>query len=246
MKKPATPRSLVKDPGKSKDGVSPSGFKLAEFMTPEQFAPLARKPRFLQVLQASEAPCSTCHGECCKARVIMNIPDLIRLAAPLQVHPSSLCDLTEVESRHGEPVNIGEAHKHIVLRKRDDNFCALLLDVDGHRRCGVHSLRPSICRIYPFGYERGQVSYSIGAYICPTPWIVSTDRRNQILDDVERYEQDRALDRRLVRRFNALPDQERTVNAFWDFAMRQGASELDYDIRYITDRPRELLGKRLW
>ena len=35
MKK-ATPRGLVKDPGKSKDGVSPSGFTLAEFMTPEQ------------------------------------------------------------------------------------------------------------------------------------------------------------------------------------------------------------------
>jgi Fe-S-cluster containining protein len=216
-------------------------------MTPEQYAPLKRKPSFLNVIQASETPCLGCTGECCRARVVMNIPDLVRLAAPLGIHPSALCDLTECETRNATGVLIGETAKYIQLRKRDDGFCRLLLEIDGHRRCGVHSLRPSICRIYPFSFERGSSVYAMGLVVCPTQWIVSAHKRDAILDDVESFEQDRALDRRLVKRFNRLPEGERTPAAFWLYAMVEGGRELGLDVSYLSQQaPRRQLKPALW
>lgn len=259
-KKPAkakeAPRSGVKTPTtlaprglKSKGGVSPSGYKLQHrYHTPESYqAQRGTRPRFLNVIQASEAPCQACTSYCCRARVVINVPDLVRLAGPLGIHPFSLCDLTEADSRNGEPVLIGDTPKHILLRKADDDHCALLLTIDGLRRCGVHGIRPGICRVYPFSYKRGTMIYELGHIMCPTQWILSPEKQDQVLDDVETYEQDRALDRQIVRAFNALPSEERTALAFWQHAMREGGKALGQDVSFMfREPPRATLKPALW
>ncbi|MEW5850005.1 MAG: YkgJ family cysteine cluster protein [Myxococcota bacterium] len=242
-----TPTTLAPRGRKSRHGVSPSGFTLAEYVSEEVYAQRKDLPRFLNVIPASESPCTGCHAECCRARVVMNVPDLVRLVAPLQMPPSSACDLVECETRNGEPILIGETPKQIVLRKGDDDFCVFLMNVDGHRRCGVHAIRPAICRIYPFSWERGNMRYQMGYVACPSMWVVGEARKNAVLDDVESHEHDRVLDRKLVRRWNARPAEERTPQGFWRFAMVEGAAELGLDVGYLTrPEPRTRLKPALW
>lgn len=243
----STPTWLARRGGKSKNGKSPSGFTLAGYVTPEEYADRAHRPKFLNVLPADEDPCHTCTSECCRARVVLNVADLARLVVPLRLPASSICDLTECDSRNGEPILIGDTPKHIVLRKSDDDFCSLLLTVDGRRRCGVHAIRPGICRIYPFSFDRGRIRYEIGYVACPTQWLVSKPRQDEILDDVERHEQDRALDRRVVRKWNRRPAEERTVSAFWGFAVQEVGRALRMDVSsFFRVPPRTQLKPPLW
>ena len=246
---PKTRSALARRGLKTKDGVSPSGFVLHhKYNTPENYqAQRGSKPRFLNVLQASEAPCLDCTAYCCRARVIINVPDLVRLAGPLGIHPHSLCDLTEADSRNGEPVLIGDTPKHMILRKAEDDHCQLLMTVDGNRRCGVHGIRPGICRIYPFSYQRGATKYELGHVMCPTEWLMTPQRQNAALDDVETYEQDRVVDRRIVRAFNERPADARTPAAFWEHAMREGGKVLGQDVSFMfRERPRTTLKPALW
>jgi Fe-S-cluster containining protein len=246
---PRTPTTLAERGLKSADGVSPSGFELKHrYHTPETYqAERGSKPRFLNIVQGSEAPCVDCTSYCCRARVVINIPDLVRLSGPLAIHPFSLCDLTEADSRNGEPVLIGDTPKHMVLRRGEDEHCQLLLTVDGLRRCGVHAIRPGICRVYPFSYVRGSMTYELGHVMCPTQWILSKERQDRVLDDVECYEQDRALDRRIVKAFNQRPVEERTALAFWEHAMREGGKALGQDVSFMFRvPPRTQLKPALW
>jgi Fe-S-cluster containining protein len=245
--KKRTPTSLVPRGARSRNGVSPSGFTLAAYVTEDAYAQRKDLPRFLNVIPASEAPCVDCHAECCRARVVLNVADLVRLVAPLQIPPSSACDLVECDTRNGEPILIGETPKQIVLRKAEDEFCVFLLKVDGHRRCGVHALRPGICKIYPFSWERGTMSYQMGYVACPSLWVVGDERRNEVLDDVESHEHDRVLDRKLVRRWNERSAEERTPQAFWRFALMEGARALGVDVGYLKrPQPRTRLKPALW
>ena len=248
--KPAPPRTTLAPPGKkSVNGVSPSGFTLHHnYQTPESYqASRGYRPSFLNVLPASDAPCLDCTAYCCRARVVINVPDLLRLCVPLGLAPSSLCNLEEADSRNGEPIMIGDTPRHMVLRKAEDEHCQLLMTVDGQRRCGVHALRPGICRVYPFSYDRGSTTYELGYVRCPTEWLLAKDRQDAVLDDIEAYEQSRAVDRRVVRRFNALPLEERSPQAFWACALREGGAELGTDVSlFFRPPPRTQLKQRLW
>jgi Fe-S-cluster containining protein len=243
-----TPTTLAPPGGRSSGGVSPSGFVLLPtYMPQEDYETRQQLPRFLNVVAAHPQPCIGCHGNCCTARVVLNVCDLVRLAAPLGMHPSSLCDLSECDSRNGEPILIGDTAKHMCLRKRDDDLCALLLDVDGQHKCGVHAIRPGICRMYPFSYARGLTIYQMGHVVCPKKWVLSDERRDRVLDDIEAHEQDRAVDRRIVKAWNQRPAETRTVAGFWMYAMEAAGEALGVDVGFLTDKgPRQTLLPRLW
>jgi Fe-S-cluster containining protein len=180
--------------------------------------------------------------------VIINVCDLVRLVAPLGMEPSSMCDLTETDSRNGEPVLIGDTKKHMVLRHRDSDFCQLLLEIDGQQKCGVHAIRPQICRIYPFSYQRGSMRYEMGHIVCPTEWVVSDEMTQNVLDAIETHEQDRATDRRIVRQWNEeTPEEERTPARFWRYAMKAAGEALNVDVAYLFEEPaRSRLKEKLW
>lgn len=243
----ATPTTLAPRGLKSRNGVSPSGFTLSDYVAEETYADREKLPAFLTGNRPTRNPCLMCPGECCRARVVLNVCDLVRLAAPLEIHPSSFCDLVECESRNGEAILIGETRKHITLRKGDDDHCVLQLKVDGHRRCGVHELRPGICRLYPFAFERGNQRLEMGLVSCPTRWLISAQKKDAILDDLESHEHDRALDRQIVRRWNLKQEEERTPQAFWIFALVEAGRELGVDTSAFTRQPpRAKLKPAIW
>lgn len=245
-----TPTTLATPGGKARNGVSPSGFTMVpNYMEPELYEQRLKRPAFLNVLPADPAPCTNCPSRCCHANVVLNVCDLVRLAGPLLVHPSSVCNLTFIETRNGASVLIGDTPKHIMLRKNpEQELCVLLLDVDGHRRCGVHALRPGICRIYPFSYRRGTRLYQMGHVICPTQWVMSKEAVDRVLTDIEQHEQDRVVDRRIVQRWNdTVPVDQRTAPAFWDYAMREAGAALGVDVSFMFRQPqRQKLGPALW
>jgi Fe-S-cluster containining protein len=177
----------------------------------------------------------------------MNVCDLVRLCVPLQVPPPAVCALEPCETRNGAPILVGDQPRHITLRKDASGFCSLLIKGFGFVRCGVHALRPAICRIYPFSFERGATRYQMGMIGCPTLWLVDEPRRNAVLDDVESHEHDRVLDRKVVRRWNRLPREERTEAWFWVWALAQAGAEMGVDVSpFLEPKPRSRLKPALW
>lgn len=73
-----------------------------------------------------------------------------RAVAELEQHRNSLFE--------GFRLDRGSVHHSFLLRRHDSGACRFLLDLDGHRRCGVHALRPAPCRVYPLvqGGELGE------------------------------------------------------------------------------------------
>ncbi len=85
--------------------------------------------------------CNAC-GRCCHDKVITLSPyDLLRIARAVGITTSEAIERFTI--RRGS-----------ILKFNDHGACAAL---DG-LRCGVHRGRPLVCRLYPLGIERDEVS----------------------------------------------------------------------------------------
>ncbi|HEY7954966.1 MAG TPA: YkgJ family cysteine cluster protein [Polyangia bacterium] len=117
--------------------------------------------------------CAGCAGDCCVQHVVpLSGYDLWRLSGGLGVPWDALVEIAE--ERHplhfGFRLDRGAVHYHFRLKRRASGACQLLLELPGgHRRCGVHGLRPGACRVYPLvARDPERDTLSIGGHaICP-------------------------------------------------------------------------------
>lgn len=130
--------------------------------------------------------CRDCKGcsDCCRGMgnsVILDPFDFFRLEAGLQCTPEEL--LTgQVE------LNIHDGLILPNLKMTGEKEQCMFLDAGG--RCGIHSFRPGLCRLFPLGrnYEDGKLSY----FILPDACHFTKDRTKvKIRDwiDIEPMEQ---------------------------------------------------------
>jgi Fe-S-cluster containining protein len=91
----------------------------------------------LPVVSSSPSPCVACRAPCCqKADVPLTGHDVWRLVRTLGLPWEAFATYDERGFR---------------LRVSIDGACTFLLALpDGWHRCGVHALRPSSCRLYPY------------------------------------------------------------------------------------------------
>jgi Fe-S-cluster containining protein len=101
-------------------------------------------------------PCASCDATCCRHYAIFVLPaDLDRIAEVTGRDPASLADFEIHELARDMPAVFldGEAGQLILTTDDEGEACALL-DPDT-LQCTVHSVRPFVCRMYPFAGDPG-------------------------------------------------------------------------------------------
>jgi Fe-S-cluster containining protein len=160
----------------------------------------------LPVLDAGSHACAGCHGPCClHHEVPISGHDLWRLVRGLSV---PWRDLVEVDADthplyDGFRLDRSSRYHYFRLRRRAHGACQLLVEIEGgHRRCGVHALRPSPCRLYPLvpALDAPFAEFS-GHAQCPPPqaaaYRAAADELLPLVDDesAERMLWARVIDR---------------------------------------------------
>ena len=108
------------------------------------------------VADTQSEPCDGCHGDCCLAYdVPLSGRDLARLCDGLGAAWTDVARLEPVTGFSGYRLDRSGARFAFYLRRAAEGACAFLVGEGGHRRCGVHALRPDVCRIYPLRLDRG-------------------------------------------------------------------------------------------
>lgn len=134
----------------------------------------------------AKTDCNGCKGcsSCCRnmgASIILDPLDTCRLCAGLQKSFEELLnDCLELNVVDG-----------IILPNlrmtKDTKTCVFLAD----GRCGIHTIRPGLCRIFPLGrfYEEHSFRYFLQTHECPAPGKSKVKIRKWIdTPDVRRYE----------------------------------------------------------
>jgi Fe-S-cluster containining protein len=183
----------------------------------------------LPVLDPATAACSECPAPCCAEHdVNVNGFDLVRLMRGLALSWPSL--VNDIEHPHsffvGFRLDSSSTHHHFYLRRRPDETCQFLLQLDGRwRRCGVHQLRPGACRAYPIRAAGDEVRLA-SHIVCPPPqrqlYQSACEAMRVVIDDDSAED---ALWRRVLERWDLLArtvprGQPLPMDAFVDWLLR--------------------------
>ncbi|MBN2361289.1 MAG: YkgJ family cysteine cluster protein, partial [Deltaproteobacteria bacterium] len=156
------------------------------------------------------APCSLCNSVCCCEKVCINIVDLARLVIALGVRADQVVTLTtEHKSTITIPALIGGQRTHMLLRQEPVEglarpACHMLARPGGQLRCGVHAVRPGVCRAYPFRFftDRGDFFYVGLPHLCPINWALAPSARRAIEREIVAWRRENDAAERMVRRWN--------------------------------------------
>lgn len=181
------------------------------------------------VSDPATSACAGCAGDCCLSHVVpLSGYDLWRLCRGLGTPWDALAELAE--ERH--PLHFGfrldrsTVHFHFRLKRRASGACGLLLELPGgHRRCGVHALRPGACRAYPFtARDADPEAIAIGGHaICPPEraarYLAAAPAMRPLLDEDAAEE---ALFSRVLARWDLLarhtaPERPRALDDYLGF-----------------------------
>jgi len=232
--------------------------KVVHLPTPSEVGIGARGPAALRP-RAGEyhtTPCTLCDSRCCCARICINVVDLARLVLILRVAPEDLLILdAEHETPLTLPATVAGRPVHMILRRIPTEglelpACHMLARPGGALRCGVHGLRPGICRAYPFQFktDRSDEVFSVGpATLCPRQWAVGPAVRRAVEQEILTWRRENDAAERIVGRWNAEHGAEDAV-AFFAFAIERAARYLKLDPRpYHAARAVGTgLGERIW
>lgn len=152
--------------------------------------------------------CTRC-GSCCRddqVLVTVTSGDIIRISKALELTSNEILRALEfyiIDS--GEKIPLGlekipsikteRGLAYVALKKMENGECVFLKDDE----CMIHSVRPMVCRSFPFVFSRtnGEISWGLSAKkeICPGLGIgplVSREELNslasEILQDFENYD----------------------------------------------------------
>lgn len=143
--------------------------------------------RFYGLRDMVKAGCDGCRGcsDCCRgmgSSIVLDTYDIFRLTTGLD------CTFDELLEDKIE-LNLVDGVILPNLKMVGEKECCGFLDAQG--RCGIHPLRPGMCRIFPLGryYENGSFQYFLQVHECSKEpktkvkvqkWIDTPDlRRNE-------------------------------------------------------------------
>ncbi len=140
-------------------------------------------------------PCSKCEVSCCSAySVFVAFQDLIPIARTLKIpflrfagftlfEKSNDCYspyafylgkgkkfLLNLRKKYGRPPKTSPSVRFTGTRPSLDGRCVFLMRFGKTGRCGIHGMRPMVCRCYPFFEENGNLT-EVPGKLCPVEWI---------------------------------------------------------------------------
>lgn len=136
-----------------------------------------------------KADCHDCKGcsACCRGMgesIILDPLDISRLSWNLKATFEQLLEQEKIELH----VVDGVVLPNLKMGQEDER--CVFLNKEG--RCGIHSFRPGICRLFPLGryYEDGGFQYFLQIHECPNPSRTKIKVRKWIdMPDVKRYDE---------------------------------------------------------
>ena len=231
--------------------------RIVKVPRPEDVGLFADGPSVLHPLakQYSTSPCAACDSRCCSEKVCINIVDLARLVLLLGVAPEDVIDFAPDHKSTLTIAPIIEGlSQHMLLKQikvpeLDEPVCHMIARPGGHLRCGVHGVRPGICRAYPFQFytDKGEFYYVGLPYLCPSSWALSNKARKSIEQQIVTWRNENDFAERAVKKWNRERGDD-DVNSFFRYAIEKGARKLKLDARpYLHARRRRGFSKgRLW
>lgn len=182
--------------------------------------------------------CQSCRAPCCLGSVVyLSSLDVYRIARTVGLDWPSFAYLhPTVDWGFVGDGSKGRTTHAVRLRQRADRACEMAVPTpDGTIRCGIHSVRPTQCRLYPYHVRTfEQVPYQVAMgnnAACPSTAITWFNRAVDELGDVcDDAVADEALAVRVERRWNTLVEgltgtvrPERFLNWAWDLYEKLGA-----------------------
>ncbi len=190
--------------------------------------------------------CELCPAQCCRYGVRVSIPDALRycsvlgvpFGAGLTISPSDGPRSFRVEHdpKLNPDVEEWPGTADIMLRRRADGSCGMLVDVGGFDRCGAYDARPSTCRLYPVTWTSDVAEGGPPMVSCPVPYGFSPSMRETFYRDAVESVERWALHDRLVAEWHEHePEEVRTLQAFLHFVFPRAAEALGTDLGRILD-----------
>lgn len=164
--------------------------------------------------------CSSCKGHCCSRFVIIVTPyDVKKISEALKLDPLKFVDVQPAEFGSKYPSFLLRDGKHVLAldQKLGKRECIFFMKINGIGRCGIHSIRPTICRTYPF--ELGEGLESVEEYVCPKQYWPKGEKREEFIRNIQKLEKEIEKYKEMVEEWNQNPGKN--LHEFLDFCLER-------------------------
>jgi Fe-S-cluster containining protein len=190
-------------------------------------------------------PCMHCDARCCKKTVLVTVVELLRMSFTLGIAPNWLVETIDADPKDKVkqpwPIKLEGGLKQLRLLHSGGHCAFAVFYGNGATiRCGIWSVRPGPCRIYPFAIELDDIYYRVGdESFCPVKWLQDKNTRKVVKADAIAYREDTARDKELVATWNK-GKRDRSWDGFMHYVMHVMGPQLGHDpSRFdpLPDRP---------
>lgn len=208
---------------------------------------MKRAPRALVTVEYRLNPCDLCVGTCCHFMVQLSAVEAVRIALTLAVPPAEVFTTMEWEpdtttgQRSYHPIKLDDGRVSLLIKRDPESrACAFKLDLGPLGRCGIYTLRPGQCRMFPLHVEEPdghQIRVGVDDY-CPTAWLYDEGTEERFTEHVANWREDVARDKELCARWNRGRRKDRSIAAFFRWACFElaPAFRLDAEVLYPPER----------
>jgi len=166
----------------------------------------------------SSNPCPNCQAVCCTSRVETSIPDMIDFCTGLGLPFHQAFELAENGLK---PFELDQGPRIFVLRRGLDGYCRFLGRYDDEMRCGVYSLRPATCQLYPFTFRTEDQRIGPKMIRCPVPFGIKPSLEKQMSAAAVKALQDWELHDQIAKKWKR--KRKRDLSRFLRFCVEEVA-----------------------
>lgn len=129
--------------------------------------------------------CESCTPNCCATYFVVITPfDAAAIAEYLNIDLRDFLTCRETQDENYQFL-LGEENDlkkyELGLKQLKDLKCPFLLNINDKNRCGVHQVKPYVCKNFPFGFdEKSGEIYVLERIICATAPIPPEAQKNEI------------------------------------------------------------------
>ena len=131
-------------------------------------------------------PCATCNANCCASYSVVITPfDALDISKALEINFEDFLTVEETDNENYYFRLADNKKCTLRLRARENFECIFLLKINGHNRCGIHAIRPYVCRCYPYNLDQiTNVPFFMENVLCPSGWDISEEQINNFRKDL--------------------------------------------------------------
>lgn len=195
-------------------------------------------------------PCGTCGSHCCQLRAYVNTAEALRIAYTLVIPLAEFVEVgkwkqEELDLRWGRPFQVDGEKCLLALKRSNQNHCFhLMRPGQPTSGCGIYSVRPAVCRLYPFnlGFDDG-TSLGVGGQTkCPIYWLQNEGTVARAAEAYAEWQADLELDQRVVAAWNRGRRKDRSAGAFLTWLQGPGAELLGHNPEVFKPYPERVVG----